>query len=168
MEPTAVCVIILAIIVIAVIVMTMKCKGGSGGYIGLETPDGIIYPPVGSSMGSQQLNLSALPPAVSFDQLAQQNAQALGGAFGGGVANVPSAAIFGSALSGPNIQANKQQQAMNLQQRLGGFGTPVRNFNAVPALQQLQRLNNQRRFTNATIGNMYLQTANSGRIKNMM
>ena len=164
MEPTAVCVIILAIIVIAVIVMTMKCKGGSEGYIELQAN----FPPVGSSMGSQQLNLSALPPAVSFDQLAQQNAQALGGAFGGGVANVPSAAIFGSALSGPNIQANKQQQAMNLQQRLGGFGTPVRNFNAVPALQQLQRLNNQRRFTNATIGNMYLQTANSGRIKNMM
>ena len=142
MQPTAVCVIVLAIIVIAVIVMTMKCKaGGSEGYIELQ-------------------------PAITFDQLAQQNALALGGAFGGGVANVPSAAIFGSA--GPNIQSNKQRQAMNLQKRLGGFGTPVRNFNDVPALQQLQRLNNQRQLSNATIGNMYLSTANSGRVKNMM
>ena len=110
----------LAIIVIAVVVMTMKCKDNK--------PEGYYVVP---------------------------------SEFQVGVANVPSAAIFGN-------QSSKQQQAMNLQKRLGGFGTPVRNFNDVPALQQLQRLNNQRQLSNATIGNMYLSTANSGRVKNMM
>ena len=64
----------------------------------------------------------------------------------------------------------KYDDSVDLSSYLGGFGQPVGNFNDVPQLiaMQQQAFANPSQYSSASIGNMYLQTANRGRINNMM
>ena len=51
---------------------------------------------------------------------------------------------------------------------LGGFGTPVHNFNDVPQLTYLQHEAQSNQYTNDEIANMYLDSAHRSKINNMM